>query len=193
MIRYSFFLLVSLVCLQFSASSQGTYKVDLQASKLTWTGYHLAKSYEHTGGINLKSGTVELKDSMPVGGKFVIDMSTISCTDLEDKEENKKLVSHLKSEDFFHAGEYPEASLEITGSKKAEEAYSLSGILTIRGIAKEVTFESTSFDVVDDMVRAKASVRVDRTQFKVMYGWKIANAIIGNEFLLEIDLVARAK
>ena len=49
---------------------------------------------------------------------FIIDMSTITNTDLEDAEYNAKLVNHLKSDDFFGVEKFPTAKLEIKGSEK---------------------------------------------------------------------------
>ena len=49
-----------------------------------WTGSKLTSS--HQGEINLKSGALEIKDGKLVGGKFIIDMTSIKNTDIEDEE-----------------------------------------------------------------------------------------------------------
>ena len=54
-------------------------------------------------------------------GSFVVDMTTITCLDLTEKEWNDKLVNHLKSDDFFGVEKYPTAKLEITGSDKIKD------------------------------------------------------------------------
>jgi hypothetical protein len=69
-----------------------TYKVDTEASQLKWTGYHLAKSYEHTGLIKLKSGKLTVSKGTITSGEFVADMNSITNTDITDADKNGKLV-----------------------------------------------------------------------------------------------------
>lgn len=155
---------------------------------MTWTGYHLAKSYSHTGSLAVKSGSLEITDGQLAGGSFTIDMTSLTNTDLEKAKDNAKLVNHLKSDDFFAVDKFPEAKLSITnvGSKGAGK-YDVTADLTIRGITKPVTFEATQSGNADAPTFA-AKLSIERTQFEVMYGWKIENAVLGGEFDLEVNL-----
>ncbi|MBK7652054.1 MAG: YceI family protein [Flammeovirgaceae bacterium] len=83
------------------------------ASQLKWTGYHLAKSYEHNGNVKIKSGSLSVADGKINSGEFIIDMTTISNNDLTDAKDNTKLVNHLKSDDFFNAKKFPEAKVVV--------------------------------------------------------------------------------
>ena len=75
------------------------FKVNPSKSELTWLGKKVTG--EHTGNIALKEGYIALDGTKLVGGKFVADLTSITCTDLTDKSYNEKLIGHLKSEDFF--------------------------------------------------------------------------------------------
>jgi len=166
--------------------------VDTGASELKWTGYHLAKSYSHWGHINLKSGNVSTDGSKITGGEFVIDMNTISNKDLEKKEDNAKLVGHLKSDDFFGVQKYPEAKLVIKKTEKQSgNIYKTTADLTIRGITKEITFDTQINSISKSALDASAKFRVKRTDFEVMYGWSIENAMLDGEFDIEVKLVAK--
>jgi len=166
--------------------------VDTGASELKWTGYHLAKSYSHWGHINLKSGSVSTDGSKITGGEFVIDMHTISDKDLESEKDNAKLVGHLKSDDFFGVQKYPEAKLVIKKTeKKSGNTYKTTADLTIRGITKEITFDTQINSISKSAVDAAAKFRVKRTDFEVMYGWSIQNAMLDGEFDIEVKLVAK--
>lgn len=166
--------------------------VDTGASELKWTGYHLAKSYSHWGHINLKSGSVSTDGTKITGGEFVIDMNTISNKDLESKEDNAKLVGHLKSDDFFGIQKYPEAKLVIKKTeKKSGNIYKTTADLTIRGITKEITFDTQVNSISKSALDASAKFRVKRTDFEVMYGWSIENAMLDGEFDIEVKLVAK--
>ncbi len=165
----------------------GTYAINASQSKLKWTGYHLAKSYEHWGYVNLKSGSVTVKNGNITSGEFIIDMTTIANEDVESDKDSQKLDGHLKSDDFFAAEKYPEAKLVI---KKIDEEGQASGDLTIRDITKEIRFDIDIKEVSNSKIVAAADIKVDRTDFKVMYGWKLENAILSNEFRMEVQLVA---
>ena len=189
--RLSTFLTLSVITLlvtSFTLKQQATLSVDTGASTLTWTGYHLAKSYSHTGTLAVKSGSLEMSDGELTGGSFVIDMTSLTNSDLEKAKDNAKLVNHLKSDDFFDVDKFPEASLEIKSvNSKGGGKYDVTADLSIRGITKPITFEATQSGSADAPSIA-AKLTVERTQFEVMYGWKIENAMLGGEFDLEVNL-----
>lgn len=53
-------------------------------SDVHWWGYKIAKTEasSHDGTVKVKSGNLVLKNGAVVGGDFVLDMTTISATDL---------------------------------------------------------------------------------------------------------------
>ncbi len=168
------------------------YQVEISDSQLKWTGYHLAKSYEHWGYINLKSGTISTDGQKITSGEFVIDMSTIQNMDVENAKDKTKLVNQLKSDDFFNVKKFPEARLVIKSmAKKTGNTYTATADLTIRGITKEITFDSEIKTLKDNQLEVTATLRVPRTDFKVMYGWKVENAMLANEFQMDVKLIAK--
>lgn len=141
-----------------------TYTVDTRNSTLQWHGKKVTG--EHFGFIVLKNGKMMMKDGQITGGKFVIDMTTITNTDLKDETYNQKLVNHLKSDDFFGVETYPEAVLEIKSSSpfKNNEA-TVTAHLTIKKDTHPVTFVvSRDGDIYT------AEIVVDRSRFDVRYG-----------------------
>jgi polyisoprenoid-binding protein YceI len=166
------------------------YSVDTTASELKWTGYHLAKSYEHTGSVKLKSGKVSVEKGLITSGEFVIDMTSLTNTDVTDTDKNGKLVGHLKSPDFFDVANNPEAKLVITKSVAAGNGtLKTTGDLTIRGITKPIEFE-TKLKENGKQIEAIADLKIVRTDFNVMYGWKIENAMLSSEFRMEVKVIA---
>jgi polyisoprenoid-binding protein YceI len=149
------------------------FKADITQSELTW---HAKKvTGEHFGTIALKSGSLTVDKNKVTGGKFVIDMSAITVTDIKDAEYNGKLVGHLKSDDFFSVEKYPAATFEIKALAPIAKAaagqpnYKVNGLLTIKGITKPVQFPAT-ITVKDGVATAKADVTINRTQYDVKYG-----------------------
>jgi polyisoprenoid-binding protein YceI len=185
---YAIIGLLSLTALTFP---ENTLLVDPAASHLKWTGYHLGKSYEHTGSVRIKSGQVVVNDGIITSGEVIITMNSITNTDVKDPKDNAKLVNHLKSADFFDVKNFPEAKLIITGSELIrQDVLKTSGQLTIRGITKPIAFES-QVNQNDGSLEATAVLTIQRTDFNVMYGWKIENAMLSGEFRMEVKLVAK--
>ena len=82
----------------FSVNAQTTKKVNVEKSKIEWTGKKVTG--QHNGTINLKEGALVFKGKDLVGGNFTVDMTSINTTDLEGGAKGK-LDGHLKSDDFF--------------------------------------------------------------------------------------------
>ena len=166
-------------------------QINTSASTVKWTGYHLAKSYEHNGLVKVKSGKVDFNEGTLIGGNIVIDMTSLSNTDLTKAKDNQKLVKDLKSERFFNVATYPEASLVFTEVKKVNGSeYNVKADIEIRGIKEAIEFTlkqstsggSTAFD---------GKLEIDRIKHKVMYGWSIENAMLSNNFDLDVHIVVQ--
>jgi polyisoprenoid-binding protein YceI len=138
-------------------------EIKIKESNITWVGKKVTGS--HTGNIDLKSGHFNVEDGIPVGGEFVMDMSSINVTDLSG--ENKgKLEGHLKSDDFFGIEKYPTSKLLITSiSKKSDGNYGVVGNLTIKEDTHPVTF-----DLSWNENSAAANLTIDRSKYNVRYG-----------------------
>ena len=171
------------LALSFFAFTVQGQMINTDASTVNWTGYHLAKSYEHVGQVKIKSGEVKMENGSLVGGKVVIDMTSISNEDLEG-DKNTKLVNHLKSDDFFNAEKFPEAILTLNKVAKSGDGYNVSGESEIRGIKQPVEFQLSQSGK-----EFSGKLSVDRTKHEVMYGWTLENAMLGNNFDLAFKIV----
>lgn len=66
--------------------------------------------------------------------------ATIDAASIFTNEDNRD--GHLRSADFFDAENYPELTFQGISLKKVDDDnYKLKGILTIKGISNEVTFD----------------------------------------------------
>jgi len=149
--------------------SQEIIKVNTDASSLIWTGYKLTSSHEGT--IQLKSGELEIKDGKLVGGEFIIDMTSIKNTDIEDEEYRTKLEKHLKDDDFFGVEKYSEAKLRITkviAPKTEGGNYQITADLTIKGITHSINF-SSEVKINNDAFLATSTIKFDRTKWGIKY------------------------
>jgi polyisoprenoid-binding protein YceI len=161
-------------------------KMEVKNSKIVWKGYKVSGSHEGT--LNLKSGSLSFDGENLKGGEFVIDISSLACTDLNG-EYKGKLEGHLKSDDFFGVEKYPTSNLNITKVKSTgKNSYKITADLTIKGITKSIKFDASIYGK-----KATANLKVDRTQFNVKYGSGsffdgLKDNMIYDEFDLVIDI-----
>lgn len=167
--------------------------VNVEKSNIVWNGYKVTGS--HTGNIQLKSGKLDFEGDKLVGGNFEIDMTSITCTDLEG-EYNQKLVGHLKSDDFFSVEKNPTAKFVITQvvSRGTPGDYKIVGDLTIKGITKQIKF-FTNVKEENGQKVATSEIKIDRSEFNVRFGSgsffdNLGDKTIYDEFDLQVKLVS---
>ena len=164
--------------------------VDPAASKIVWLGKKVTG--EHTGEVKIQSGSLTFDGAALKGGEFTADMTSITVTDLTDKEYNKKLVDHLNSDDFFSTAKNKTATFVSKSVTKVKgDTYKVTGDLTIKGITQSVTFDATA-----TKASATAVVKFDRTKYEVKYGsgkffQGLGDKMINDEVQLTVTLTAK--
>lgn len=168
---------------------KSTLKVDVTKSTIKWKGYKPTGSHE--GIILLQSGNIELEDSKIVGGSFTVDMTSI-----KDADGSERLEGHLKSEDFFEVETFATSTFKI--SKVTNEAGKtlVTGIMTIKGISKEITFPATVNSTEDSVTLTSETFQINRAEFNVKYKSKsffndLKEKFVNDEFDLQVTIVAK--
>ena len=157
-------ILASLAILVSTSIIAQNMKVDVQKSTLKWHGEKVTG--EHWGNIELQEGWLSWENDKIKEGKFIIDMASITNTDIEDDGYNAKLVGHLKSDDFFGVEKFPTAKLEIKGSEKFKNDKAMvKAHLTIKETTLPIEFEAQK-----DGNWFMAEIVVDRSKYDVRYG-----------------------
>jgi len=175
-------ILISVAAIAAPAPKPITFKVDPSSSKVEWVAYKLTG--QHTGTVNVKTGTLEFNGEKLVAGKLEIDMTALAVTDIQG-EWGTKLLNH------FSVDKFPSAGLTV---KKAENKgagkYLVTADLTIKGIVKEITFDAM---INPSAGTATADLKVDRTWFDIKYRSgkffpEIGDKMIKDEFDLKVSL-----
>jgi len=172
--------------LSFTNVNAQEKKIDIKESKVEWEGEKVTGSHEGT--IDLKDGYLTMDNGELKGGEFVMDMTSITVTDLEG-EDKGKLEGHLKSDDFFGVNNYPSSKLVITSvAKKSNDTYGVVADLTIKGKTNPVTF-----DLDMDGNIASTELTIDRTKYDVRFGSgsffdNLGDKTIYDNFELEVEL-----
>lgn len=174
-----------------SSLTDGAYNANIESSVIRWRGERVIGS-SHEGTVALQSGRFSVAEGDLSGGEFVIAMTSI-----KSDENNERLESHLKNEDFFQVDAYPEAKLVITNVIKQEEAfvYAVSADLTIKDTTAPVTFIA-KLSESDGLIRVQADLSIDRTIWGIKYGsgkffQDLGDAVIKDEMQLSVDIESR--
>lgn len=180
-----------------SAVAQDRLSVDTAATRMLWTATKVTGS--HTGGLTVKQGQVVADAGSLVSADVVIDMGSITCTDLQGGSA-ERLVGHLRSADFFDTDQHPTASFKTTKVEVIADArpghpnHTITGDLTIKGITHPVTFNCLVWRE-GKALRAAANLVFDRTKYDIKYRSgaffpDIGDKMIHDEVSLTFDLKA---
>ena len=149
------------------------YKIDVEKTVVEWIGKKTTGS--HNGTVLLEKGVMSInKNGDVVGGKFMINMQTIECTDLQGSKK-ESLEEHLKDEDFFNTTEHQKASFII----ERVDSINIYGTITIKGISEAVNFE---YSKLNDY-QYEAEITIDRTLFDIKYKSKTIFPELGDNFI----------
>ena len=182
------------VLLSFSSFAQGNSAektdIDLKQSKLEWTGKKLGG--EHYGTIQLVSGYLIFTKKKLTGGTFEMDMTSITCADITDTKSNKRLVDHLKSEDFFSVVRFPKSSFVITKVEPTSATeYTVTGNLTIKGKTNPITF-TAKVNSINNQTVAEATLTFDRSKYDVKFGSQSFFENLGEKLVYDdVDMIVK--
>lgn len=179
--------IVAVITMSFGIISNGKKEINTSDSIVNWVGEKEIGS-GHAGTLHIKEGSLEFANDKLVGGMVVVDMTTLTVTDLEGGKK-EKLEGHLKADDFFGTAKFDSSKIIFTKVVSEDGNYVVTGDLTIKGITETITFD---LSVAGNTASAKLSV--DRTKFGVKYGSSsffdgLKDKAIKNEFELNVSLV----
>lgn len=174
------------------------YNIAPAESMVIWTGSKLTGG-EHKGTINVTDGRLAFDGNTITAGDFVIDMTSLTVTDLDEASGKSKLEGHLKNEDFFEVGAHPEAKFTITGVEAvtgdATTTHRLTGNLEMKGVSKSVTIPANVKVTDTEITATTPAFEIDRNDWGIQYGsGSIAGIaqdnIINDDVVLVINLKA---
>lgn len=159
--------------------------VDKKQSEFKWVGTKVTG--KHLGIVKLKSGNLEMKKEKLSGGEIIIDLKTISVTDLTGKMKGR-LEGHLKSDDFFNLKKYPTAMLKV----KKVYMSTIVADLTIKGNTHKVEFPYKKKGNT-----YTGTLTFDRTKFDMRYKSgnffkDLGDKVINDEVKLDYKIVLKS-
>lgn len=164
--------------------SQEKLPIDLKKSSIKWIGEYTFYFGGHEGFIKIKEGYLVKKNNVISGGEFVIDMNSITNTDIKKKDANEGLVNHLKDPDFFDVKKFPLAKISITKVEYSDKNNArFEANLTIKGITKPINFQA---ELNHEKKELKTRFKIDRTAWNVNYKSKFKDGAISDAIGFEV-------
>jgi len=176
---------IVLAMISFTSNPIKKKSINVQESKIEWKGEKLTGTHEGT--MTFKEGFLEMENETITGGEFIVDMSSITATDLSGQGK-QKLEGHLKSDDFFGVTNHPTAKLVIKKATKKGDYYGVSADLTIKEQTHPITF-----NLEMNNNTATADLVVDRTKYDIKYSSSsffdnLGDKVIYDDFQLKVIL-----
>ena len=162
-----------------------TFAFSNDGSTLHWVGAKVTA--RHDGGFNTFSGTLQVVDGTPAKSQVKVEIAMDSVF-----TEPEKLVTHLKSDDFFDVQKFPTAtfvSQAIAEGGTDGASHTVTGVLTLHGVSKTLTFPA-SIELTDGAVTVKAEFAINRKDFGIVYPGQPDN-LIADQVLLKLDIHAK--
>ena len=161
------------------------FEISQDNSIIKWKGSKSTGSY-HDGNILVENGIINIDKNMILNGEIIIDMNSITCTDLEDENSNRWLVEHLKDDDFFSVSKFPIASLKIINTKQQKNNdYLITANLTIKDQTHPVDFIA-NIKINKDAALAIGKIDIDRSKYNIKYKSKTWYPDLGDRFINDI-------
>lgn len=170
------------------------HTIDASHSEVSFQVRHLVTQVR--GNFNEYEGTINL-DPANLERSSVDFRIKAASIDTNNADRDK----HLRAEDFFHTEKYPEITFKSKSIKKAgKDTYNVTGTLTLRGVAKEVTLPVTWLgSVKDPWGNEKAGFSTEVTLNRKDYGinWNAAldngGVVLSDEVKVAINLETQKK
>ena len=183
--KYIFFNFVTLIYLIVASHSvsyarKTFFEVDQKESKVGFMIKHKITRNVYGGFRNVEGNvTFDKEQNSIVNVVAKIDVNSIDTG-------NSKRDRHLKSPDFFDANNFPYIIFESSDVKKLEnEKYIVIGLLTMRGISKNITLRGERKKNINNNIMVfSAESLIDRQDFGVSWNrpfQKIAGMMVSNE------------
>ncbi|QDP84196.1 YceI family protein [Chryseobacterium sp. SNU WT5] len=166
------------------------------SSEIRWKAYKTLKteSFSHFGTVSLKSGNLIFNGSELTGGSFLMDMGSIDAEDMNGSPKQKKMLeNHLKSDDFFDVSKFPTASFQIKSVKKVKHTiynYQITGVLTIKGISKSISFPVKISQNNSVYSLASAQFSFNRKNYGLKYNI-FEDMLISNDVQMNVKISAK--
>lgn len=171
------------------ASALELHKIDPAHSVVTFEVRHLLSKVR--GSFGDFEGTIYFDPENPEQSRVEFSVAAKSInTNLEERDK------HLRSEEFFWVEKYPKITFRSTKIEVVDETlHNVTGLLSIRGVEKEIVLPVSYFGQIDDpwgnrKAGFSTTMTLNRKDFNMVWNAALdqGGVVLGDEVKLSIDL-----
>jgi polyisoprenoid-binding protein YceI len=171
-----------------------TFAIDKSHSEATFQVRHLVTRVR--GHFSDFDGTIQFDDARPEQGAVAFTVQAASIdTNAADRD------AHLRSEDFFHVEKFPTITFASTKVvAKGGNEFDVTGPLTIRGVAKQVTLPVVYLGSQKDpwgneKAGFETEITVNRKDFGLLWNAALETGgfLVGDDVKISISIQAAAQ
>jgi len=170
----------------------GTYTIDPAHSRIGFVARH-AMVTKVRGSFNDFTGSAVLDGDNPANSTATV---TIKAASIDTRNEQRD--GHIRGNDFLSMDAYPEINFASTAVKQTgDEAFDLTGDLTIRGITNSITipfsYEGTAKDPFGNIrVGFEGAVTINRKDYGVTWNAALetGGVLVSDKVTLEFEISA---
>ena len=194
--RFASVSLLVLALLTPLAAPAATYEIDPAHTSVQFSVRHMMISNVR-GEFTKLSGKVVGDPAKPAATTVE---ATIDAASIDTR--NEKRDEHLKSPDFLDVAKFPTITFKSTKVEKAgENAWKLTGDLTLHGVTKPVVLDVTNLTPPmkdpwgNTRVGAQATTTINRQDFGVSFNKTLdgGGVLVGDEIAITIDVEVTQK
>jgi polyisoprenoid-binding protein YceI len=157
-----------------------TFQLDPAGSAVSITHKTIWGLVTVRGSFTKVSGSAEILPDGSGRGRLEIDAASIDT-------KNAKRDEHLRSRDFFNAGEHPQIVVELPkAARQGADSVATTGTLTVAGRARPLTLTARITVATHQVITLTADAEIDRGDFGM--SWNQLGMIKGKA---HVSVVAR--
>jgi len=142
-----------------NGTAVGGWVLDPAGSAAEFRVRHFWGAITVRGTLGLMAGEAAISPDGTVTGRISFDARSLDTG-------HKKRDKHLRSADFFHADEHPQAVLTVTSARPAgTDRLECQGALDVAGHARSVAFTAHIQEATGQAAVLTAELQVDRAEF----------------------------
>jgi len=168
------------------------WNFDLVHSHTGFSVRHLMIS-KVTGHFKVWSGTLETDEANPSASHLEVEIDAASIDTREPQRDE-----HLRSADFLDVAHYPKITFKSTNvTKTGEDRFNVTGILTIRGVGREVVLDTEYAGRQKDPWGGErsgfsAKTTIDRKDFGLTFNMPLegGGVMVGDKVNINLEIEA---
>jgi len=179
-------------------STEGAVTFTITEGLINWVGTRVGG--QHNGTLKIKGGELKVNQGRILSGTINIDMTSLTVLDLKDPKEKAELEEHLKDDDFFNAGKFPEGVFtveEMLPSTLPAFNAVITGVLELKGKKSPVNIPVNIKITDNDLSAESAAFIINRTNWGINYSSGIIGTVkdklINDNVSLALTLKAQKK